>query len=295
MYKRDIYLYKKKAKKMKFKKTEFKKLRECSGLTQEEFGKILGVTKVAVSHWEKENRPEQPSPHRVRAIADALSVSVSAISDLSDGTTSSLPSRARRKYAPQKRIPDNVELVTFTEEELKKFHDEILQQVDFPNRGMAVPLITQAAAATVNPVYMPLLDCVKEHSEQNIFFVDAKEGDFCIEVTGESMMPWYPSGTFLLVRPYQDITNGKRVVAVLSTGEILFKVFLKKGTKIALLSIDGRNGSRFEFDLANPDPDKPFIRYICRVIASQRNEDKLDSAMSEAGIAHFWEEELKNM
>ncbi len=281
---------------MKFKKTEFKKLRECSGLTQEELGKILGVTKVAVSHWEKENRPEQPSPKRIPEIAKILSVPVSAISDLSPvashGVHVSLPSRAQRKYSPRKTTPAGVDVKVFTEEELQEiFH----ANTETPSRGRAVPLISQAAAATVNPVFMPLLDCVKEHSEQSIFFADAKEGDFCIEVTGESMMPWYPAGTFLLVRPYQDITNGKRVVAVLSTGEILFKIFLKKGNKIVLLSIDGKAGKRFDFDLANPAPDQPFIRYICRVIASQRNEDKLDSAMQEAGITHFWEEELKNM
>ena len=281
---------------MKFYKKNFKQLRESHGLTQEALGKLIGVEKSTVSHWEKETRPEQPSPHRVKAIADALSVPVTAISDLSPvashGVHVSLPSRAQRKYSPRKKTPAGVNVKVFTAEELQEiFHANL----ETPSRGCAVPLISQAAAATVNPVYMPLLDCVKEHSEQNIFFVDAKEGDFCIEVTGESMMPWYPSGTFLLVRPYQDITNGKRVVAVLSTGEILFKIFLKKGNKIVLLSIDGKAGKRFEFDLANPAPDQPFIRYICRVIASQRNEDKLDSAMQEAGITHFWEEELKKM
>lgn len=250
--------------------------RKIKGISQEELGKALNVHKANVSAWENGSRAI-PLKHLPK-IKKILGISEEEVLSMT------IPAILQEKFscsAEEKNITLQIQ------------NPEVSAKV--PDRGCAVPVITQAAAATVNPVFMPLLDCVKEHAEESIFFADAQEGDFCIEVAGESMMPWYPAGTFLLVRPYQDITNGKRVVAVLSTGEILFKVFLKKGNKIALLSIDGEKGSRFDFDLANPAPDQPTIRYICRVIASQRNEDKLDSAMQNAGIKHFWEEELKNL
>ena len=155
--------------------------------------------------------------------------------------------------------------------------------------GIEVPLISSAAAATCNPGLMPLLDCVTQYSEEKVVFKQAKPGDFAIEVTGSSMSPWYPDGTLLLVRPYQDLRNGQRVVVVLDEGEILFKIYAEKGDKICLFSIDG-DGKDFVFT----KPRVP-IRYICRVIASIRNEDDLDEEMRQHNIAHDWQTKLNEI
>lgn len=157
--------------------------------------------------------------------------------------------------------------------------------------GAWLPVITEAAAAECNPGIMPLLDCVAEYSEEQAFFPQGKKTDFAIKVSGSSMMPWYPPKTLLLVRPYQDIQQGKRVVAVLDNGEILFKIFARTNdNRIALMSINDEDGQDFFF----PANGKG-IRYICRVIQSIRNEDDLDEAMRESGIHHRWEEKLKNL
>ena len=155
--------------------------------------------------------------------------------------------------------------------------------------GCFVPIITSAAAATCNPGLVPLMDCVNQYSEDKTWFKQAKEGDFVIEVTGTSMSPWYPDGTLLLVRPYQELRNGQRVVAVLDSGEIIFKIYAEKDGKICLLSING-DGKDFVFK----KPIVP-IRYICRVIASQRNEDALDEEMLHAHIQHNWQEKLEKI
>lgn len=157
--------------------------------------------------------------------------------------------------------------------------------------GAWLPVISEAAAAECNPGLMPLLDCVAEHSEEQAFFTMGRKTDFAIRVSGSSMMPWYPPKTLLLVRPYQDIQQGKRVVAVLDNGEILFKIFARtKDNRIALMSINDEEGQDFFF----PSSGKG-IRYICRVIQSIRNEDDLDDAMRESGIHHRWEEKLQQM
>lgn len=157
--------------------------------------------------------------------------------------------------------------------------------------GSWLPVISDAAAAECNPGLMPLLDCVNQYSEEKAFFPSGKSTDFVIRVSGDSMLPWYPSGTLLLVRPYQDIPNGKRVVAVLDEGEIIFKIFARtRKNEIALMSINDNDGRDYLFPASGKG-----IRYICRVVQSIRNEDDLDSAMSATGLHHNWEKKLDKL
>ena len=157
--------------------------------------------------------------------------------------------------------------------------------------GEWLPVISEAAAAECNPGLMPLLDCVNQFSEERAFFSLGRKDDFVIRVSGDSMLPWYPPGTLLLVRPYQDIQNGKRVVAVLDEGEIIFKIFARtKDRDIALMSINDNDGKDYLFP-----PSGQGIRYICRVVQSIRNEDDLDDAMMVSGIHNAWEKKLHDL
>lgn len=155
--------------------------------------------------------------------------------------------------------------------------------------GKFVPIVSLAGAASIHPGLSPIMDCVNEHAEESAYFPQARTGDFVIQVSGTSMSPWYPNGTLLLVRPSYDIPNGKRVIAVLDNGDILFKVFARKDQKFCLFSIDNE-GKDFVFER----PHVP-VRYICRVIASIRDEDALDSAMQNAGIPHSWQTKLETL
>ena len=164
---------------------------------------------------------------------------------------------------------------------------EIAQDID----GQWMPVISEAAAAECNPGLMPLLDCVSQYAEEKAFFPSGKKSDFVIRVSGSSMLPWYPPGTLLLVRPYQDIQNGKRVVAVLDEGEIIFKIFARtKNNEIALMSINDHDGRDYLFPASGKG-----IRYLCRVVQSIRNEDDLDDEMLLSGIHHAWEQKLQKL
>lgn len=155
--------------------------------------------------------------------------------------------------------------------------------------GMMVDVISSAAAETMNPGLEPLEDCIQHFAEKKIYFADAKQGDFVIEVEGTSMSPWYPDGTLLLVRRVyaQALKDGQRVVAALDDGRIVFKIFAHTAKKICLFSING-DGKDYVFV-------KPFvpIRYMCIVIASQRNEAAIDEEMNHAGIRHRWQDKLE--
>lgn len=232
-------------------------LRKRSGLTQVDLARKARLTSGQVSEYESGRF--EPKIDKLSRIADALGVSVAVLDP-------------RLMVPPSKSAPAP------------------LQEVRAPARdGSFVPIISSAAAASCNPGIMPLLDCVSQYSEETAYFRQAKPGDFAIEVTGSSMSPWYPEGTLLLVRPYQDLRNGQRVVVVLDEGEVVFKIYAAKGRKICLFSIDGE-GRDYIFE----KPRVP-IRYICRVIASQRNEDDLDAEMAQHNILHDWQLKLNEV
>lgn len=231
--------------------------RKRRGLKQWEVGKALGVSKQLISAWE--NNSANIDPKHLDKLGEILGMTEGELLNA---------------------LSDNVfGKAAITETNVRQPTED----------GCFVPIITSAAAATCNPGMMPLLDCVNQYSEDKTWFKQAKDGDFVIEVTGTSMSPWYPDGTLLLVRPYQELKNGQRVVAVLDSGEIVFKVYAEKDNQICLFSING-DGKDYIFK-------KPIVplRYICRVIASQRNEDALDEEMSHAHITHGWQDKLENL
>lgn len=151
------------------------------------------------------------------------------------------------------------------------------------------PIISDAAAAECNSCYMPIAEYANIHSEGEVSFTEGKDGDFVIRVTGESMLPWYPEGTLILVRPNQLLHNGERVVAVLNDGSVVFKCFAEKGDNFFLFSINEKDGKNFKFD----KKDHSAVRNILQVIQSMRDERALDKAMNDAGIHHFWEKKLR--
>lgn len=156
---------------------------------------------------------------------------------------------------------------------------------DIPKPPRKVPIVSTAAAAEVNTSYFPLAEYADQYAEETAYFPAAIEGDFVIRVQGESMKPWYPPGTLLLVRPHQHIRNGDRVVAVLGTGDVLFKCFVERKKTIMLLSINGSEGKNLEFQKT----DFSAIRDLYKVIQTLKTEEILDDAMKENGVQHFWQ------
>ena len=275
-----------------------KQWRNTTGLSQTEFAKKIGVTKqtlykwergmspVATIHWDKYSKilSVDANTFEDALIETLLAYALETLDPQVLGTA-----QVSGKYDAVKLANANAKLLQYINTPTPPA-PAFSKEVQAPTQeGLFVPIISSAAAATCNPGLMPLLDCVNQYSEEKTWFRQAKEGDFVIEVIGDSMNPWYPEGTLLLVRPYQQLRNGQRVVAVLDSGEIIFKVYAEKDDKVCLFSIsDG--GKDFIFT-------KPMVplRYICRVVASQRSEDDLDTEMHNINFVHGWQLKLKEI
>ena len=105
------------------------------------------------------------------------------------------------------------------------------------------------------------------------------------------MLPWYPPNTLILARPNERPKNGDRVIAVLADGSVVFKVFAENGDYFYLMSVNDTDGRDFKFR----KNDYAAVRAIYLVIQSMRDERALDRAMDQKGIAHFWQEKIKNL
>ena len=148
------------------------------------------------------------------------------------------------------------------------------------------PVISLCAAAEVNTTYYPLAEYADQYAEEQATFTAGRPGDFVIRVCGESMKPWYPPGTLLLVRPHQHIKNGDRVIAVLGDGDVIFKCFVERKKTIMLVAINGEGGKNFEFQ----KNDFAAIRDLYKVIQSLRTEEEIDHAVHENGMKQFWQQ-----
>jgi len=146
-------------------------------------------------------------------------------------------------------------------------------------------VISLCAAAEVNTTYYPLAEYADQYAEEQATFTAGRPGDFVIRVCGESMKPWYPPGTLLLVRPHQHIKNGDRVIAVLGDGDVIFKCFVERKKTIMLVAINGEGGKNFEFQ----KNDFAAIRDLYKVIQSLRTEEEIDHAVHENGMKQFWQ------
>ena len=164
---------------------------------------------------------------------------------------------------------------------IKQFFES---QQENPSNGLedvpVFPIISDAAAASVNTAYQPITDFARKYAEEYTSFTKGRQGDFVIKVSGDSMAPWYPDGTLLLVRPNSVLRNGDRVIAVLADNSILFKVFAEDDTSFYLFSENRKEGKDFMF----AKNDFNGVRALYLVVQSMRDERALDSAREQQGI-----------
>lgn len=122
------------------------------------------------------------------------------------------------------------------------------------------------------------------HGEE-AYFDRADPGDFAMVITGDSMLPWYPPGTKVLVGRGRTPKTGDRVIASLTGyAEPLFKVYLDNGGSFTLLSINRKDGSEpINIDKMNRDA----WNWVWPIRASIRNEEDLDNALKAYGLNPF--------
>lgn len=160
----------------------------------------------------------------------------------------------------------------------------------FPTVDMVeFPVVSMAAAAEHNPAIMPIADFLSEYSEDKIMFPVGmgREGDFAIRICGDSMQPWYPSGTVVLVRPGKPST-GDKVVAILGGGEVVFKYYVDNGDSFVLAPENDHGHA-----ITVKKSEFGAVRSMFRVVCSMRNELDVQKGAKAEGRAQSWEKYQK--
>ena len=160
-----------------------------------------------------------------------------------------------------------------------------------PSTPRSLPVMRQEELSAANTLLMPITEWAEEQAAERVSFAEGCEGDFVLRVTDETMMPWYPLKTLLLVRPNQHLQNGDHVIAVLHSGQVVFRIFAEKANRFALFSPPGDASGDLIFRKNDPEP----LRAIYLVVQSRRDENALERAMKKKGGAGFWKEKLQTM
>lgn len=172
------------------------------------------------------------------------------------------------------------------------FHTAAENDVERPEEKIKTfPVISEAAAATINTTYFPACEYAREYAEEFVSFSKGQEGDFVMKVAGDSMEPWYPSGTLLLVRANTCLQGGDRVIAVLADGTTLFKIFAEDEDSFYLMSENREEGKDYKFAKS----DFNGVRALYLVIQSMRDERALDTAKRNLGIPSDWHARMKEI
>lgn len=154
-----------------------------------------------------------------------------------------------------------------------------------------VPLLTLAEAREMTPRTHPFGDRLSAFvNAQKVGFPNAKAGDFAVQISGTSMLPWYPPGTRVLVERDGIPATGDRVIAMLDDSEKpVFKIFVDLDShRFALLSINADAGCA---PIILEKMSRDWF-WVWPIRASLRDEAEIDKAMAAAGIHHAWEKWL---
>lgn len=188
-----------------------KEAREAAGLTQEELGKLVGVTGSAITNYEKET--SHPKETVMYALFNALQVEPNYlfqdcvhIIKFPDSThTATLAEMERiKKYRSLddrgKRIVDTV--LDHEAERVGEIRDLMTYQRD---NVIPLPRSIQKTSAG-RGAYLGPEDMETIWVEENDL---TRRASFCVPVTGDSMEPTYHDGDILLVEGRDDIDPGQ--------------------------------------------------------------------------------------
>lgn len=144
----------------------------------------------------------------------------------------------------------------------------------------AFPLISSEALVEASrSVYLPISDYAMENQQDMLHFSKGQNGDFAVQVSGVDMLPQYPEGTVLLVRPNVKLNNGNPVLAILQNGEILFRIFFEINDKIYLIAYND-NAKFLSFD----KNDYKAIIGIYLIVQSIRDEVEISKQINQEEI-----------
>ena len=163
-----------------------RRIRRSAGMTQEEFGKLAGVSSMAVSQWE--NGRAVPRMGAVEKIAASLRI---AKSDIIEGEVLSVDSRFPSNRIPVKGMPMG-----------------------------RVPLIGNTHAGKAC-----LPEELDEFPEVEVpqFLIDRDPGSYGLEVDGDCMDRVCPPGMVAVVQPGVPAKSGDVVVATIDGADSIMR------------------------------------------------------------------------
>lgn len=195
--------------------------RRKKGFTQEQLGKALGVSKQLISAWETGGA--RIDPKHKDLLQQVLQLDDTAILTVISDSAS---------------LPNNMPLEN-NEMRRRMAHRNFIRSQAAHGRAPLTkfPVISEVSLAQCNTAYYPISDWARDHAEGEAEFIQGVEGDFVIRLSGNSMSPKYPPGSLFLVRPHVHPETGDHVVAVLSDGTVVSRIFAEEDDYFHLFSL----------------------------------------------------------
>lgn len=149
--------------------------REAAGMTQEQLGKLLGVTGVSVMRYEKNTR--QPRTEQLSQIADALGVTVGYLLGYGNIEDAQLINSVQKhdidKMGKMLGIEKEMLVSVLSRRELQKSFSHVIEKINKLNPTGQQFVITQISALIDELLKIP--EFTKKAGEQNA--VDPKENE----------------------------------------------------------------------------------------------------------------------
>lgn len=190
-----------------------KEAREMAGLTQEELGRLVGVTGSAITNYEKEtSHPKEPVMY---ALIEALNVDANFLfQDCVKNSKALEVTPEAMKIAKQYDDLDDygketMEYVVNREanrvREIRRLNEQLKAEIAGELMYMPLPFSRQPVSAGRGAYLGP--------EELETIFVQQNElteqASFAVRVAGDSMEPLYSDGDILLVEGAEDIRIGE--------------------------------------------------------------------------------------
>ena len=180
-------------------------IRRERGISQIELAELVGMSKQAISNYERGLR--EPDYVTLEAIADVLNVPVSMLISRErqrDALDAIYNTKSRNEESP--KLPPNLYPISQL-------------------RRQRVPLIGRVAAG------QPIM----ADTDYETFVTAPVDCDAALEVTGESMVPTYLPGDIIFIKHRPDVGDGQ-VAVVLIDDEATLKHVYKRPTGLTLIS-----------------------------------------------------------
>lgn len=211
------------------------KLRKLSGLSQEDFGKVAGLTRSAVSQWE--GGYAEPRMGSIQRLSDHFDISKAAI--IEDGGMDGM------RMCSDGHIRRDSSYVSTR-----------------PSRSHRVPLVGRIAAGTPREA---IAQSGETHEVPDTIYYE-HEHAFFLAVAGNSMNRLFPEGALVLVDPDEEVRNGDVAVVFVNGDDATLKRVYFDGDAVRLVpeSFDPEYRERV---IDRSDPDAPLVRIVGKAVS----------------------------